>query len=223
MNPPPRERLQAADLRFLAICLVLLAATTWFSVRFFYRAFPEASIDFRVNRGQAAELAAKFLAGRGFDTAGYQHAARFEFDNEAKTFLERELGLERANQILGSQVRLWRWSNRWFRPLQKQEFKVDITPSGRPGGLHAPGARGRADALRILRNRRALRPEQFLHDTLGRDPSALEFVEGSSTVRPRRTDHSFTWQERGFDVNGSKYRFDVCGTRETRSEVFMST
>ena len=57
-----RDRLQARDYRFIAICLALLAATTWFSVRNFYRAFPEASIDFRVNRGQAESLALQFLA-----------------------------------------------------------------------------------------------------------------------------------------------------------------
>jgi hypothetical protein len=47
------ERLRRADFRFLAVCLLLLAATVWFSARYFYRAFPEASIDFRVTREQA--------------------------------------------------------------------------------------------------------------------------------------------------------------------------
>ena len=37
------ERLRATDYRFILICAALLAATTWFSVRNFYRAFPEAS------------------------------------------------------------------------------------------------------------------------------------------------------------------------------------
>ena len=208
MNAPLRERLQSADLRFLAVCVALLAVTTWFSVRYFYRAFPEASIDFRVSRAEAADTGAKFLAGRGFDIAAYQHAARFEFDNEAKTFLEREVGLERANQILGSQVRLWRWSNRWFRPLQKQEFSVDITTKGEVAGFAHQIAE--ADPLPSISQQEARgQAEQFLRETVGKDAAALEFVEGSSTVRPARTDHSFTWQDRSFDVNGSKYRFDV--------------
>ena len=38
-----RERLRARDYRFIAVCLALLAGTTWFSVKNFYRAFPEAS------------------------------------------------------------------------------------------------------------------------------------------------------------------------------------
>src|ERR1039458_422396 len=109
-----RERLRASDYRFLAICLLLLAASAWFSVRYFHHAFPEASIDFRVNRDDAGTGAARFLADHGYRLAGYRHAARFSFDDNAKTFLERELGLEQANRIMGSHVRLWQWSNRWL-------------------------------------------------------------------------------------------------------------
>ena len=125
-----QDRLRASDYRFIAICLALLGASTWFSVRNFYRAFPEASIDFRVNRSDAQTLAARFLEQRNYAVNGYRQASRFDFDDQAKTFLEREAGLERANRIMGSRVRLWRWSYRWFRPLQKEEYRVDITPAG---------------------------------------------------------------------------------------------
>ncbi len=125
-----KDRLNGADYRFIAVCLVLLAGTTWFSVRNFHRAFPEASIDFRVNRDQAQALASRFLGQQGYRAGGYRQASRFSYDDEAKIFLEREAGLEKANRIMGRQVRLWRWSYRWFRPQQKEEYRVDITPSG---------------------------------------------------------------------------------------------
>src|SRR5579883_2776853 len=91
-----KERFEAADFRFLAICAILLAGATWFSVRNFYRAFPEASIDFRVSRAEGETLAARFLSGQGYRLGGYREASSFNFDNSAKTFLERELGLEKA-------------------------------------------------------------------------------------------------------------------------------
>jgi hypothetical protein len=122
-----KERLQTSDYRFLVICLALLAGATWFSVGNFYRAFPEASIDFRVSRGDAQHLAEQFLAGQGYRIAGYRDASSFAFDDDAKTFLEREAGLEKANRLMGTRVRLWRWSFRWFRPQQKEEFRTDIT------------------------------------------------------------------------------------------------
>jgi hypothetical protein len=84
-----RDRLEPSDYRFIAICLLLLAATTWFSVRNFYRAFPEASIDFRVNRDQAESLALQFLNQQSYRLSEYRHAASFTFDDTAKTFLER--------------------------------------------------------------------------------------------------------------------------------------
>ena len=124
-----RERLQAADYRFIAVCLALLAATTWYSAANFYRAFPEASIDFRVDRGDAQRLAEKFLARQGLSVQNYRDASSFTFDDDAKTFLEREAGLERANQLMSSRIHLWRWSFRWFLPQQKEEFRASVTPA----------------------------------------------------------------------------------------------
>jgi membrane protease YdiL (CAAX protease family) len=202
------ERLRPADFRFLAICCLLLTATVWFSARYFYRAFPEASIDFRVTREQARTRAENFLAAQGLQVNGYRQASRFSYDDEAKTFLERELGLDRANRLMGRRVRLWRWSWLWFRPLQKEEFRVDVTPAGEPAGfLHeipeaAPGAALPAAQARAV-------AERFLRDTMHRDPAGLDFVEGSSVTRPARTDHTFTWKERDFDIHDATYRLEV--------------
>ena len=202
------ERLRRADFRFLAICFLLLASTVWFSARYFYRAFPEASIDFRVTRDQARAQAETFLASQGLHVNGYRQASRFSYDDDAKTFLERELGLDRANRIMGSRVRLWRWSWRWFRPLEKEEFRVDVTPTGELAGFRheIPEAAARpslpADQARAV-------AERFLKDTMHRDPALLDFVEGSSVARPARTDYTFTWKERDFDIHDATYRFEV--------------
>src|SRR4051812_11062387 len=171
-----KDRLTRADYRFIAVCLALLAATTWFSARNFYRAFPEASIDFRVNRADGQALAASFLAGQHYDTATYRQASSFSYEEDAKTFFEREAGLEQANRIMGTRVRLWRWSYRWFRPLQKEEFRVDITPRGELAGFQpqlpedAPRPDASADQARPP-------PEDFLRARVHRAPATLEFVD----------------------------------------------
>ena len=59
-----KEQFRAADYRFIAICLTLFAAATWYSAGNFYRAFPEASIDFRVSRDEGRTLAERFLRDR---------------------------------------------------------------------------------------------------------------------------------------------------------------
>jgi membrane protease YdiL (CAAX protease family) len=203
-----RSRLNSGDYRFLGICFVLLAVTVWFSARNFYRAFPEASIDFKVNREDARAAAARFLTSQGYRLEGYRDAGQFAYDDEAKTFLERELGLEQANRILGSQVRLWRWSNRWFRPLQKEEFTADITPRGELAGFEhsLPDDAARPDATAAEARRIA---EDFLRSRIGRDPAAMDFVESSEVVRLHRTDRTYTWKLRDFDLHDATYRYEV--------------
>jgi membrane protease YdiL (CAAX protease family) len=203
-----KDRLLPADYRFLAICAALLAATTWYSVRNFYRAFPEASIDFRVNRAEGESLAQRFLSSRNLAVESYRRASSFTFDDEAKTFLERTAGLEEANRLMGSRIRLWRWSYRWFRPLQKEEFRVEITASGSLAGFEHEIAEDAARGA-ISQTDARTRAEAFLRDNLQRDSASLDFVEGSEVVRPHRTDRTFTWKERDFNLADSSYRLEV--------------
>lgn len=203
-----KERLRGSDYRFIAICLALFAVTTWYSVHNFYRAFPEASIDFHVGRADARVLAEGFLAGQGYNLAGYTTAERFTFDDDAKTFLERELGLKKANQIMGQRLRVWRWSYRWFRPLQKEEYRVDFATRGELAGFahliseDAPRPAITSGQARTL-------AEDFLVRRLGRDLSSLDFVESSDITRPNRQDRTFTWSERNFNVRDATYRLEV--------------
>src|SRR5947209_4164300 len=203
-----KERLGGSDYRFIGICLVLFAAATWFSVGNFYHAFPEASIDFRVNRQEAQQIAGQFLATKGYQAAGYRQAARFDFDDDAKTFLEREAGLEQANGLMGSRVRLWRWANRWFRPQQKEEFSVEITPKGELAGFEHQIPEDAARPTATSAQARAL-AEDFLTAKLQRDLKSLEFVEESDQTRPHRVDRQFTWKERDFNLHDATNRLEI--------------
>ena len=203
-----KERLRASDYRFILICAALLAATTWFSVRNFYRAFPEASIDFKVSRDDARNIAGKFLSDQGYRLAGYRQAAQFTFDDQAKTFLEREAGLERANRIMGKRVRLWRWGYRWFRPLQKEEYNVEITPLGQLVGFEHELPEDATRPAATTEEARAL-AEDFLRTRLERDPAGLDFVEATDAARPHRIDRTFTWKERDFQLGDATNRLEV--------------
>jgi membrane protease YdiL (CAAX protease family) len=203
-----KERFGPSDYRFLAICLALLAVTTWFSVGNFYRAFPEASIDFRVSRGEGESIASAFLTSRGLDTREYRSASAFNFDDHAKTFLEREAGIEQANQLMGSRVRLWRWSYRWFRPRHKEEFRVDVTPKGELAGFRHELDEDAARPAIVPELARAV-AENFLRAAVRRDPAALDFLEVSEAARPNRVDRAYTWEERDFNLKGATYRIEV--------------
>ena len=201
-------KLTRKDFAFIGGCVLVAAVSLAVGVHYFYRAFPEASIDFRVTRDEAKVQAADFLASRGFDLANYRHSAIFRYDNQTKTFLERELGLEGATRVIGDPVQLWRWSNRWVRELEKEEFQATVTTSGEFVSFshlieeEAPGASlAEAEARRLA--------ETFLTGELGHDLAALDFVEAQAQERPNRIDHTFNWKLRDFAVGDAHYRFYV--------------
>lgn len=202
------QRLERNDIRLILACAAICVVCLSVGTHFFYDAFPEATIDFRLTRDEARDKAASFLGHRGFDLASYRHAAVFRFDDLAKTFLERELGLAGASDVIDDPVRLWRWSNRWFRELQKEEFRVQYTVGGELVGFAHLIEEDATGASLPQTEARSL-AEQFLSQALGLDLAGLEFVEAETTQRPHRVDHSFTWKLAGFEISESTYRHRV--------------
>ena len=202
------QRLDKKDIYLIVTCLVITVVCLAVGIPFFYQAFPEASIDFKITRDQARDQAAAFLAESGLDTGDYRHSAVFQYDGNAKTFLERELGLEGANQVIGHPVRLWRWSNRWVRELQKEEFQVEVTTTGELVAFRHLIEENREGA-RLSEIEARYLAEQFLIDALQRPISSLEFVESEAVERENRTDYTFTWKLIDFEVSEATYRLQV--------------
>jgi len=201
-------QLEKKDLGFIGVCLLITVVSLAIGIPYFYQAFPEASIDFRVTREEAQEQATAFLTTRNIDLSEYRHSAIFRHHDPTKTFLERELGLQKATETIGQPVQLWRWSNRWSKELTKEEYQVDITTTGKLVGFkreieeEAAGASLDESAARDL-------AESFLTTALNRDLTNLDFVEAESREHPNRTDHTFSWELREFAVGEATYRFYV--------------
>jgi len=121
--------LTSADRRVITIAIVVAGISLAIGVKYFSHAFPEAAIEFRVNRDDSTPLATKFLADRGWSASGYRHAAVFAFDDEAKVYLERTQGLARMNTLTRGPIRLWRWSHRLVKPQQKEDFMMVVAPA----------------------------------------------------------------------------------------------
>ena len=85
------ERLTPADKRLFLICALVTAVSLFVGLKYYDEAFPEASIDFRVTRHTSLPIAEAFLTRHKLDRTDYRHAAVFGYDDEQKTFLEREL------------------------------------------------------------------------------------------------------------------------------------
>lgn len=202
-----REKLGVRDLRFITICVAIAIGCGIVAWLLFERAFPQASIEFQVNRNESGAVATAFLDELQLGTEGTKHAAVFDYDDEAKIFLERELGLDSAPSIY-QDIRLWRWNHRWFRPGEKEELSVEIGADGQVAGFThllseaKPGAALEADSARAV-------AEAFLVRRMRTNLGDFEFVEGSAARLPHRVDHTFTWKKVGFDLAASSYRMRV--------------
>jgi membrane protease YdiL (CAAX protease family) len=206
----PLERLNRNDAKVLLIWILAGILGVCVAYTYFFRAFPEASVEFKVPRADALAVAKEFAAAQGAQLGGYDSSIVFEVDDSAKTYLEREVGLQQANRVMASEVHIWYWQTRFFRPLQKEEFDVRVDPGGGIVGYRhevgeaAPGARLERAAAQAT-------AESFLRDTLHANLSLYDFreEEANLTERPARRDWSFSWERRGFRAKDSPYRLTV--------------
>ena len=206
----PLERLDRKDAKVLLIWIFAGILGAGVAHTYFFRAFPEASVEFKASRADALAVAKQFAAAQGAPLGGYDSSIVFDLDDTAKTYLEREVGLQQANQMMASELHIWYWQTRFFRPLQKEEFDVRVDPAGGIVGYRhevgeaAPGARLERTAAQAT-------AESFLRDTLRMDLSLYDFrdEEANQTERPARRDWSFAWERRGFHAKDATYRVIV--------------
>src|SRR5512132_3648864 len=213
------EKFDGKDRRFLLACVAVIIVGAALTALLFKRAFPEASIEFRVNRSQARVAGERFLTDLKRDVSGARFAGRFDVEEEPKVYLERELGLERASRFYGTDAKVWRWKMRWFRSGVKEEERVEITPRGDLAGFEsvrredAPGARLTQEEARAL-------SLAFL-EARGIAPGTLKPIEVSPVTRPKRTDWNFADEKRDFKMAEATVRYsttvsgaEVTGFRE---------
>lgn len=192
-------RLNRRDWLFIAVCAALAAVAIVVVARYFSTAFPEASIDFKYDRNGSKRVAEAFVPAQLRDA---KHAASFESDSNARIFLERSLGLERANRVMRDQVRVWSWHHRWFRPLQEEEVSVEVAPSGEVVSYRHVVPEDRAmpagDAMAAA--------NAFLDRAGARD---LTLVDESQRRLPKREQRIFTFESKSIRPAGAPYRHVV--------------
>jgi membrane protease YdiL (CAAX protease family) len=202
-----KERLTRRDWTLIAVCAAIAAVSLFVIFRWFNAAFPEASIEFRYDRKASMPLAESVLARQGLDPRGMKHTAIFDGDGTAKIFLERSVGLTRANIIMRRDVRLWWWRNRWFRPLQEEEYDVAIAPTGELVGFTQKIPEDRA--LPAIDGPAARRTAELFLTGNGIRLTDLQLVAQSERNLPRRTQRIFTWDSQSVHPAGAPYRHEV--------------
>ena len=192
-------RLSGSEKRALVLWVLAGIVGLWYAHAHFFEAFPEASVDLKVTRGEALQRAKSFVESLGQDVSSYRSVIVFGVDDNAKVFLERQVGLKEANRLMSREVHVWSWNVRFFKPLQEEEFRVGVSPEGNITGYQhkVPEAQSGAQPSRESGQELA---QNFLVKRLGKPAADWDFLpeEASSTKKPNRLDWSFTWEKHGF-------------------------
>jgi membrane protease YdiL (CAAX protease family) len=208
------ERFTSSDIRVLVLWILAGIFATGVAWRYFYKALPEASVDFTISRDQALELARQFAASQNAQLSGYQSSVIFAVDEDAKTYLERTVGLEQANNLMSTRVNAWYWRIRFFRPQQKEEYRLRVSPAGKVVGYEHIVEESRTGP-HMEHDAAFARATQFLHNNFHTDLDTYKFLpeEANSTELPARRDWSFSWERNNFRVPdnsaGATYRLTV--------------
>src|SRR2546421_1609818 len=218
------DRLTGSDKRTLLLWVVVGILGALFAYKYFCRAFPEASVNFQVPREEALERAQKFVGGLREDVSGYQSTIVFAVDDNAKVYLERQLGLQQANKLMSSELNIWFWDVRFFKPQQEEEFRVRVSPAGQIAGYDHKIEESRAGAS-LDRAAAQSAAQSYLGAKLGLNLGGWNFLpeEANSSKRPNRLDWALTWEKHGFRAKDAPYRLQVTlqGDRVGGSEEFL--
>lgn len=218
------DRLTGAEKPALVLWVAAGILGVLFAYKYFFRAFPEASVNFQVSREEALTRAQKFLGSLGENVRGYKSSIIFDLDENAKVYLERQLGLQEANRLMSSELNIWYWEVRFFKPQQEEEFRVRVSPAGRIVGYDHKIEEARTGTS-LDRGAAQSAAQNYLSARLGMDLRDWDVLpeEANSIKRPNRLDWSFTWEKHGFRAKDAPYRLQVTlqGDRVGGSEEFL--
>lgn len=202
------HKLTRKDWNLLAICGALLLISILYLNQNYRKAFPAYDLKFNVNRAESRILAEKFLSRQNIDLNGYRHAVIFNYDEISKIFIEKEVDPAEAGQLLSEDFPIWRWSNRWFRPLSREEFKVSLTLDGKITDFeHILPEEAAAASISLEAARQIC--QEFLITAMQATSDEWEFLEEKTDIKPNRTDYYFTYKKKGVEIFNATYRLEI--------------
>ncbi len=199
---------QRSNRNFIIAAVIISIIALIYGILNFDKAFPEIAINFSLSRKAALSTARDYMIGRNFNLDGYRQTIVFSFDEQAKLFMERELGVSKMTDLTKDSIDLWRWEARFFKPLEKLEYEVYVDPRGRITGFRRqlmeskPGLSLDSEAARII-------AEAFVVGPMGEDIEQWTLIESNAFDRQARRDHVLTYELKGFEAEDATYRLEV--------------
>ena len=176
---------------------------------FYDQAFPSASLKLELSKEEIAALAESELRDLGFDPGEYHSVLTFGRDSSSSVYLQRMLGIPATNRLVVEEnLPFYYWRMRWFQPLELEEFRIYLSPSGELLGFSHKISESEPGA-----SLDAATAESMAQDFLmaqGWTLEAIEQVRASSEEQPEgRMDHYFTWERQDFEAAEATLRLSV--------------
>ncbi len=204
-TPPPQS------FRFdQKIWWLLVAAVGALCVYIFLenQAFPSASIDLKLPKSEVIRISREWAQKLNYEEKGSIQSTTFSFDNEQKTFLEYELGLKRANELMKEEVPVWSWYTRYCRELNQEEFKVWVSPQGKLTSFQHDIENDKK--LPTISHAEAQqKAREFVEKTNNVSLEKFKLIKDQEFSEPHRKDHSFTWEDQTHDFKDAHMRYYV--------------
>lgn len=194
----------------ISLYLWVIAGLIGFIIFFFAydKVFPSASIDLKISRPEALAKAEDLIKQFGFDVSTYDSAVRFSSVDLTAIYIQKQIGIKAANNLIRDHIPVWYWRVRFFKELDKEEYVLGLDPSD--GELvfwrHSILEEGAGDNLTLAQARK--KAEEFI---LGQGLKLSDYIlrNQDSHVKAARTDHSFEWEHSSFSVGEGVLRVRV--------------
>lgn len=216
---PKRERLFDHHMWWiiaLGICGVFIYQA------FKYQAFPAASIDIKVPRLTIQEQANVLAPKLGYTKKNLIESTVFEDDDNGKTFLEHEYSQEQANKLMATEIPIWYWKTNLCKEFDQEDFTTWISPQGHLVSFERDIPND--EAMTSVSHEEARKIARAYFEA--NDPGAAKFsklISDEAYTKPKREDHSFTWEDPQTDYKSAHLRVYVyiSGDKITQFNKFL--
>jgi len=181
-------KLSRSDLTLAALGLVGVLAV----LGLYKSAFPLAIVEMEISRDEAVEFATWRVNSVGGDVSGFRQATLFTGETESLIFLQKNLSADHAARWAGGDAAIWSWSVRWFKPLDTEEWLVDVAVDGAIVAFRHVVEETAAGANLDQETARQMAIE-YIGQGGGLGP--LEEVSAVTDAKANRTDHLFIWRD----------------------------
>jgi membrane protease YdiL (CAAX protease family) len=163
-----------------------------------------------IDREEALAIAEKNITSKGVVPSDYYHVVTFvsNEDTQAEEYILEKADVKKVAEIFPDKVPTAFWSVRFFKPLQKEEYTVDILANGKLYQINhaidekASGANlNQNEALRIAQDYLINEKKYNLLD--------YKVVENTADKKEKRTDYYFEFEQKDKLVSDALYRTTV--------------